>query len=178
MRLDSRRYDAFIDSVDDVHDGDTLENVCLRLPGITAKAGTTGQVYPNIFIGAGDKFRVGDVFAQVSVRLSGVDCPELEPRKRLPDGTLRSAAEVAHEKALALKARQVVVDLLTAANLQFQLRNPRDGKYASRIVAELWVAEGDTLVNVGAKLVASSLAYPYAGGTKKRWTVDGPQRLR
>ena len=174
MRKDSRRLDAFIDDASDVHDGDSVENVNIRLPGLIAKVGYTGEVFPNIFVGKGDVFRLGDVFASVAVRIAGIDAPERFPRHRLPDGTLRSADEIAHERQLAEKARLVVVDMLSAAHLQFEVRNIQDGKYASRVVAEVWIAEDGKLVSVGERLLEKGLAYRYAGGTKKRWTQDGP----
>lgn len=171
MRLErTKTYAAFIDDAELVHDGDTIDGVIIKLDGLSASAGEDGEVFPDVF--AMD----GEVYAHIDIRISGIDAPEMTPRHRLSSGQLRSDAERAHEKTLALKARQIVVDLLSAANLHFEVRNPQQGKYASRLVAEIWCKDASgELVNVGLRLLQYGLAYRYSGGRKRVWTLDdGP----
>ena len=165
------RFSCRLDSAEDVHDGDTLESCLLVLPGVHADAGVSGALFPEIY--AED----GKVHLVVAVRLRGVDAPEIHPRRRLPNGTLRALTEVAHERHLAVQARQAVVDLLVANDLRFEVVNPELGKFSSRIVASVVVTDKTSgeRIDVSERLLACGLAKPYAGGTKQRWlTTDGP----
>lgn len=163
-----RKYEAFIDDISCVHDGDTLEGCVIRVPGVTAQAGTAGELFPEMFVDAS-----GAVCIHTAVRLADIDAPELHPRHRLPNRTLRSSEEIAHERRMAVQARQVLVDALTAAGLKFEIRNPQLGKYAGKIVGSVFVldkASGEQ-VDLSQRLLDLKLARPYFGGTKERWTL-------
>ena len=167
----TERYHAKIDDLGRIYDGDTIEDVLFQLPGVQPIPNATlGELYPDTFLHA------DGVWIRISVRLAGIDCPERHPRHFLPDGTPRSPKEIAHEGHLAWKARQVVVDALSAANLTFELRNVELGKFASRIVASVFVLDASgTPFNLSQRLLELKLARPYDGGTKQRWTLeDGP----
>lgn len=90
----------------------------------------------------------------------------------MPDGTARDPEDLAWEHEQAVKARDVVREILQANDLKFFIGNPVEGKYAGRIVAEIWArAQGtDLLVNVSEQLLRLGLAVPYDGGTKQIWT--------
>lgn len=167
-----KRYNAKIDDAGHIYDGDTIEDVLFKLPGVQPIPNAPlGEIYPDTFLHA------DGVWMRISVRLAGIDCPERHPRHFLPDGTPRPAKEIAHEATLAWKARQVVVDMLAAAGLQFELRNVELGKFASRIVGSVFVFDTDAgkTINLSEKLLDLKLARPYTGGTKQRWTLaDGP----
>ena len=163
------RFEARVDDIEHVYDGDTINHVQFRLPDIEVlKGGHLGEVYPDIFS------QQDGVWIHVNVRVAGIDAPERHPRHRYPDGSLRPPEDIAREHALAMRARQVVVDLLEANHLRFQIRNPELGKYAQRVVAELWARDPETtdLINVGEQLINQALAYPYEGGTKRVWGRD------
>ena len=162
------KFQARIDTVEHVYDGDTINHVHFKLPDIdTLKGGRLGEVYPDIFA------QTDGVWVRVNVRLAGIDAPERHPRHHNPDGTPRNYDDVTREHSLAMDARQVVVEILIRNHLQFQIRNPELGKYAGRIVAEVWAQDktGD-FINVGDKLIEEKLAYPYEGGTKRVWGRD------
>lgn len=168
----TERYQAKIDDLGQIYDGDTIEDVLFQLPGVQPIPNAKlGEIYPDTFL------HHDGVWMRISVRLAGIDCPERHPRHFLPDGTPRSQKEIAHEGLLAYKARQVVVDALSAAALTFELRNVALGKFASRIVASVFVLDKTTgePVDLSQRLLALKLARPYDGGTKQRWTLeDGP----
>ena len=163
--LVKRRYEAFIDTPEHVHDGDTLEHVHFKIGGVSVEAEDGQELYPDIFA------KQGELWIHTAVRFAGIDAPERYPHHRGADGQLRSQASIDREKKLAMQARQVVVDYLTANDLKFEIRNPELGKYAERIVAEVWAKHPNTgeFVNLSDVLLHLGLAYTYEGGTKHSW---------
>lgn len=86
----------------------------------------------------------------MSVRLYGIDTPELRTKS-------------ATEKALAKKAREFTHQRLRTAK-QIILKNIQRGKYF-RFVADVWI-DG---VNLGKELIKAGLAKPYFGGKRITW---------
>ena len=167
MDLIKRDFNAFIDDWEHVYDGDTINHCYVKVPELQGVGGVIGEIYPDWFVDENSA-----VCIHINVRLAGIDCPELHPRQRLPDGTRRDPSDVRWEHSLALEARRFVQDLLSANDLKFTLRNPEIGKYAGRIVAEVWCKDPNTTadsVNVSDVLLEKKLAYKYEGGTKKIW---------
>lgn len=165
-------YKAYIGSVNQVHDGDTLESVMIPLSGVVPT--TDKDATPFLGLLCED----GKVFRCVDVRLCSVDAPELHPRHCWPNGKPRPPADVEHERVLAQKAKQFVINKLSDANLQFELRSVGYGEYATRIVATVWYADGHGQKrSLGCDLVEAGLAYHYFGGTKMVWTRDGPKAV-
>lgn len=161
------RFDAFIEDPEHIYDGDTVDRVHFRLPGLeVAKGAPLGQIYPDLYT------REDGVWMRINVRLAGIDAPERHPHHSYPDGTPRPPEDIAYEHELAMKARQVVMDMVKANGLHFVIRNPQIGKYAGRIVAEVWCPLPGTniMTNVCTHLLKQNLAYKYDGGTKKVWS--------
>lgn len=104
-------------------DGDTIKVAAAVWPGITVR---------------------------VSVRVAGVDTPELRGR-------------CAGEKALAREARDFT---RAAVGDRVILRNIRRGKYAGRMIAEVRVDGG---ADLAAMLIAAGLGRPYDGGRRRPW---------
>jgi endonuclease YncB( thermonuclease family) len=106
-----------------VYDGDTLTVLAYPWPGINT---------------------------HVSVRLLGVDTPEIRGKCDL-------------ERTLAQQAREVA---LAALGTRVTLTNIRHDKYAGRVLADITLADGRSLADV---LIASGLARPYDGGARQSW---------
>ena len=66
------------------------------------------------------------------------------------------------EKDLAIRARDFV---RTTVGAQVQLTNVRFGKYAGRVVADVWVNEQ----KLSDLLIAENLGRPYHGGRREGW---------
>ena len=104
----------------------------------------------------GDTFRVDVaeihplIGQNMPIRLRGVDTPEIR-------------AKCDQEKALAIKARDFVRDLLANAET-ILLKNIDRGKYF-RIVADVSV-DG---VDLGSTLIENGLGRPYDAGKKESW---------
>ena len=155
-------YQATLRSRAQVYDGDTISTVRVRI----AEFGDRGEVWPGIFL------TDNGVFSRFSLRIAGIDTPERRPRKTWPDKTPRSEASRLREKALAMKARTLLTNLLVSNDNTFIVRNPMLGKYAGRVVCEVYIAHPEKpgeLVNVADVLIDAGLAKPYQGGTKPRW---------
>lgn len=107
-----------------VYDGDTMRVVASVWPGMTAES---------------------------SVRVDGVDTPEL--RARCPE-----------ERDAALAARDAVRELVAGA-AAVEITDPFHGRYAGRVVAGVLI-DGEPLADM---LIARGLGRPYDGGTRASW---------
>lgn len=87
----------------------------------------------------------------VSVRVRGVDAPELRGRCR-------------REKAAARRARDSLAGFLEGGRLM--LTNISGGKYYGRVLADLARPDGKA---VSAFLLENGLARPYGGGRRQDW---------
>ncbi len=87
--------------------------------------------------------------ARTSVRVAGVDTPEIRGKCQA-------------EKDQAIRARDFVRATVGAT---VQLTKIRHGKYAGRVVADVWV-NGRKLSDL---LIAENLGRPYHGGRREGW---------
>ena len=162
-------FEARIENVEHIYDGDTTNHVFFKLPiQISQNQDGFGEIYPEVFL------QPDGVWIHVNLRIAGVDTPERHPRHNYPDGTPRPPAEIAREHELAMRARAEVVRLMEANDLQFEIRNPVEGKYAGRVVGECWIRDPESrhMINLAEHLIDKGLGYPYGGGTKKIWGRD------
>lgn len=88
---------------------------------------------------------------RVSVRLRGIDAPEL-----------RAACDT--EKAAALHAREALAHLLAAG--AFHVRNVDGDKFFGRVVADIEMPDGEP---IGDRLLAAGLVRPYDGKARATW---------
>ncbi len=110
--------------------------------------GDTFTIEAALVLVYGDETTVID--QSVSVRVDGVDTPEIR-------------GKCDEEKALALEAKQFAEQWLAAGPVE--LRNIRQGKYAGRVVAEVW-RDGERL---SAALVNAGLGRVYDGRRRDGW---------
>lgn len=94
---------------------------------------------------------------EIAVRLAGIDAPELNGRCPV-------------ERELARESRD---RLATIAGEAVQLHDIHYGKYAGRVVAKVTTPAG---MDLGARLVADSLARRYDGGRRAAWCSDADPR--
>ncbi len=86
----------------------------------------------------------------VSIRVNGIDTPEI-----------RGKCDA--EKQAAIVARDYVRDVLGESVI---LKNVKRGKYAGRVVADVYLTDGRSLTEL---LIASGLGRPYDGGKRSGW---------
>lgn len=161
---DKHVYIGTVIETDSVYDGDTVNDVMIHVADYTDR----GIVWPGVHL------TENGVVVQTNIRIEGMDAPEMKPRKTKADGTARSEKSRSAEKALAVKARVALMDMLFGiAKNGFIIKNPQHGKYAGRTVAEIWVPNPEqpgTYLNVSDVLIEKGLAHPYDGrGARQGW---------
>lgn len=109
-----------------IYDGDTIKVVCNPWPDMTIKT---------------------------SVRMDGIDTPELRGKCRL-------------EKELAVLARERARGLI---GKEVELRNVKLGKFAGRVIADVY-SDGN---NVAKILISEGYGREYHGGKRDGWCGDG-----
>ena len=165
-------YKATIENpVHDVHDGDTLLNVKIKLRQFkmlglphNERIIEPVKIWPNLYMEE-DGFYVIE-----SIRLYGIDTAEMHPHKKDVHGNLRTDENIAMEKELAQKQRNALYDLLEKNDFQFWVKDAVDGKYAGRAVAKVLVGKSDDLIDAGEYLIENAGAHPYFGHTKATWS--------
>ena len=143
-----------------IHDGDTIESVLIKLlhlPGFS-----NCKIFPELFI-------IDEYLCIVfNLRLKNVDAPELHPFTHNLDGSERSEDSRQKEKDAAILARDALIQLIESADRIF-ISSPEEGKYAGRLVAELFIERNGNQINVADYLIGNGYAVPYDGGTKHLW---------
>ncbi|HHK74569.1 MAG TPA: nuclease [Rhizobiales bacterium] len=91
---------------------------------------------------------------RVTVRLKGVDTPELHGR-------------CAREIAMARRARRFTANWLAGGPIR--LTRIKQGKYGGRVIAKIANAKGQDL---GRALLNEGLARPYGGAKRRSWCLD------
>lgn len=91
-----------------------------------------------------------DQVLTTSVRVDGIDTPEIR-------------GKCTEERVLAIKAKDRVFELVSPG---LTLKKVRWGKYARRVVADVYLVSGDRLADV---LIAEGLGRLYDGGKRQSW---------
>ena len=149
-------YPVTIKSAEQVYDGDTIQDVMLK---VSDDSTAYGEVWPGVYK------RPDGIYVKFDLRINGIDTPEIRPSLKSRDGTSRTKASRDAEKNMALQARLIVIDVLKTNSNRFGVENPKLGKYAGRMVADVKVGE----INLADYLLQSGLAKPYNGGQKPSW---------
>ena len=122
------------------------------------------KIWPEILLDAeGLKLRF-------NLRIDGIDTPEMHPRSHYLDGTARTEESIQKEKEMAVAARNALIDLIKEGNNEIYVSQPKEGKYARRMVCTCEVKIKDEYINVADYLIKKNLGKPYEGGTKSKWT--------
>lgn len=109
-------------------------------------------------------WRVPAPLNRVSIRIYGIDTPEMPAKSYTTTGKLNRAKCIA-EAELALKAKARVVELV-GSNTRMKVTDFKWGKYGGRIIGNVFIGG----VNVAKTLIDEGLAVEYYGsGTKHDW---------
>ena len=147
-----------------VYDGDTLRDVHIKVVDMAIPEEKRGTPWPGLLLD------VDGVYAQTNVRIAGIDTPETRPRKKWRDGTDRPESVRDAERAAAKQARQALIGLISNADGVVLIKNPQFGKFAGRVVANLYVKGADeNLIDVSQYMIENGHAYPYDGGERKEF---------
>ena len=112
--------------------------------------------------------RLPDPLGKVSIRIRGIDTPEMPVVAYINGGEFRPGARKAQcikEADLALEAK-AFVEMIVIGYKKMKVDNFTWDKYGGRIVGEVKIGG----VDVGTALIGAGVAVPYDGGTKtKDW---------
>ena len=154
---------------ENVYDGDTIEKVSVLIYPLenadaNAKPRNPVLLWPDMYL------TDNGIETEFSLRLAGIDTPEIHPYHTYHDGSVRTPESIESEKKLAQEAKQALIDFLRKYDFEIYISNPMDGKYAGRIVCRVFVKdENDKLRSVSNYLLTNNFARPYFGGTKSVW---------
>lgn len=99
-----------------------------------------------------------DIKIQTIIRLKHIDTPE----KRSKDP---------YEREMAQKAWKFL-QKLCPLDSYVELAHVEHGKYANRMLADVWCGEhGGPPLNVANQMIINKHARPYEGGKRKKWTL-------
>ena len=129
-------YRCIIDSQKQVYDGDTIKDVRIEVE------------IPSLEVG---------FWLARDIRVNGIDTPEKRPKR-----AGRTLDSLTAEKAAASQARFFLIDLLKANGFQFEIGDVGYGKYAGRVLADVFIKG----VNVAETMIAAGHAIAYEGGKK------------
>lgn len=168
--MKTKLYKAVV-SEDQIYDGDTIEKVSVLIypldsgaDGKTPELNNLVEIWPDIYL-ASDGIR-----CQFSLRLYGIDAPEMHPHHIKSNGTVRTEQSLDKEKGLAQKARQALIDLLKEHDWTIYISDVEIGKFAGRLVGKAFVKdENDKLRSVSNHLLMKGLVRHYFGGHKETW---------
>ena len=108
--------------------------------------------------------RLPDPLGKVSIRIQGIDTPEMPAKSYETTGKL-NRAKCIKEAELALEAK-LFVELIAEGFTKMKVSNFKWGKYGGRIVADVRIGG----IDIGPTLIDGGYAVPYDGGTKtKDW---------
>jgi endonuclease YncB( thermonuclease family) len=122
--------------IDEVHDGDTIKTHI-------------------------SEYRLVSPLNQLSVRIKGIDTPEMPADSYRTTGLL-GRAKCVREAELALKAKAIVEGLKKEIDTKMYIYNPEWDKYGGRILARVTING----VDVGELLIKEGLAVIYNGEKK------------
>ena len=92
---------------------------------------------------------------RVSVRIQGIDTPELRRSHCLDEKTLALAAK---EQLISLVGDEVLLSDIFL------------GKYAGRVIAHVATSDG---TDIGRAMIEKGFAVPYDGGARRNWCAAG-----
>lgn len=126
------------------------------------------EVYDGDTIKSDMSSRLPDPLGKISIRIYGVDTPEMPVVAYLNGGEFRpgrNKAQCIKEADLAIEAKEFV-EWLAQGHKKMKVDNFKWDKYGGRIVGVVKING----VDVGEALIDAELAVPYFGGTKtKDW---------
>ena len=155
-------YLCTIADVEDVYDGDTITDVHILVSAVDfSSIEQLGEVFPNIVL------KENGIYVQNSIRITGIDTPEIRVSTKKADGTPRSDVSRANEKKAAIAARDAVRRLFEDNGLLFTISEVEHDKFG-RVLGVVTVGD----VNVAEYLIEKGHALPYDGGTKEELDWD------
>ncbi len=153
-------YYGTIESIDNVYDGDTIQDVAIQIYSLTPLNSRTSALWPGV------EQRIDGIYSVTDIRIAGIDTPERRPLR-----AGRTEASLQREKARAEAATNFLKNLILTSitengELGFVIINPQPDKYAGRTIAGVVCFKEGKSINVAEALIEAGHAVVYTGGTK------------
>lgn len=157
-------YYGTIDSIDNVYDGDTIQDVAILIYLFDSPPSEVGAEQSTLWPGI--ERRADGIYSITDIRIAGIDTPEKRPTR-----AGRTEASLQREKERAAAATDFLKQLLLESSeddgaLGFVIQNPQPDKYAGRVVADVICFKDGVPINVAEVLLEAGHAVVYTGGTK------------
>lgn len=122
------------------------------------------EIYDGDTIKTNLSWRLPTPLNKVSIRIYGIDTPELPAKSYATTGKL-NRAKCVKEAEMALKVRDRVIEI-AGSNTRMKITNYDWGRNAGRIVGNVSIGG----IDIGKTLINEGLAVEYYGsGTKQDW---------
>ncbi len=157
-KTDSQSYPFYLIERRDssnIYDGDTIQDVWIPILPLGKTSTSRREIWPGIWIEDSNVYRV------IDIRLEGIDTPNKHPGKRG-----RTQASRTREKAAAAYATDELRSIVEVFEGNIYLKNPRQDKYAGRVIASLQIGMKDP-IDISELLIDMGHGYVYNGNTKQ-----------
>ena len=152
-------YNAFIEDIETVYDGDTIQDVLVLLHKFNRPQTENLSLWPGV-----QRYTDG-IYSLTDIRIRGIDAPEHRV------STEKSEEERSRIKARAAASTDFLRDLIKKSSINgvlqaIEIRNPDFGTWAGRVLADVFCYHNGEEVNVAEALIEAHHAVAYDGGTK------------
>ena len=152
-------YYAFIEDIETVYDGDTIQDVLVLLHKFNRPQTENLSLWPGV------ERHIDGIYSLTDIRIRGIDTPEHRV------STEKSEEERTRIKARAAAATDFLKGLIEKSSIDgvqqsIEIRNPDFDKYAGRVLADVVCYHDGKEINVAEALIEAHHAVAYDGGTK------------
>ncbi|RKU06393.1 hypothetical protein C6501_18635 [Candidatus Poribacteria bacterium] len=155
-------YNAFIEDIETVYDGDTIQDVLVLLHKFNRPQTENLSLWPGV-----QRYTDG-IYSLTDIRIRGIDAPELT-WSQIPASLPQEKRQRIYNRGVA--ARDFLRNLIEKSSVEgalqaIEIRNPDFGTWAGRIVADVFCYHEGKKINVAEALIEAHHAVAYDGGTK------------
>ena len=152
-------YYAWIEDIENVYDGDTIQDVMVLIHKFIRPQTENLSLWPGV------QRHTDGIYSLTDIRIRGIDAPEHRV------STEKTEEERTRIKERAAAARDYLRNLIEKSAINgvqqsIEIRDPDFGTWAGRVVADVFCYHDGQEVNVAEALIEAQHAVVYDGGTK------------
>lgn len=155
-------YNAFIEDIETVYDGDTIQDVLVLLHKFNRPQTKNLSLWPGV-----QRYTDG-IYSLTDIRIRGIDAPELT-WSQIPASLPQEKRQRIYDRGVAVRnfLRNLIEKSSVDGVLQaIEIRNPDFGTWARRIVADVFCYHEGKEINVAEALIEVHHAVAYDGKAK------------
>ncbi len=155
-------YNAFIEDIELVYDGDTIQDVLVLLHKFNRPQTENLLLWPGV-----QRYTDG-IYSLTNIRIRGIDAPELT-WSQIPASLPQEKRQRIYDRGVA--ARDFLRNLIEKSSIDgvlkaIEIRDPDFGTWAGRVLADVFCYHDGTKINVAEALIEARHAVAYDGDTK------------